>query len=335
MQSHLLLDPDQKSFRILSIDGGGVRGLLPLCILQEIEQRTGKSIAHLFDLIVGNSTGGIIALCLVAPGEGGSPRYTAKDVSQLYYNNSGTIFQKSFFHSLSAGFGLWAPKYNRSHLDRLLQAFFPNNVRLDQGVSPVVVMSYNLTQDALSLWTSYRARKEANANITMADAAGATSAAPLYFAPKSITFSNGNKTEEIDGGVYANDPEEIAVTEALLQNPSLRPEQIFLLSLGTGKPKLKKKSNQWLNNPGVLSWFLKTNLIDVMLNADTELEAFQTENTSLYQRYRLQFSLDPTLASMDNTSPENLNALLRVGSAHVQKFSDELARISTFLKDVL
>ncbi len=331
MKRPILLNAAQSTFRILSIDGGGVRGLLPLSILQEIEQRTGKPIAHLFDLIVGNSTGGIIALCLAAPGEGGSPKYTAKDVSQFYYDNSATIFKKSFLHSLSAGFGLWAPKYDRSHLDQLLGKKFPHNMRLGQGVSPVVVLSYSLTKDALSVWTSYRARKDTNANITMADAAGATSAAPLYFAPKSVTFSNGSKSEEVDGGIYANDPEEIAVTEALLQNPSLRPEQIFLFSLGTGRPKLKKESNQGLTNPGILSWVFKTNLIDVILNAETELEEFQTEKTSLFQRYRLQFTLDSTLMSMDNTTPENLDALLKSGKTFVHKSSDELNRICNFL----
>lgn len=154
----------------------------------------------------------------------------------LSYDKSSTIFQRSLLHSLSAGFGLWAPKYNRFYLDQLLQSFFPNNIQLAQTVTPTVVLSYSLTKDALSLWSSYRAKKEINANIKIADAAGATSAAPLYFAPKSITFPHGNKSEEVDGGIYANDPEDIAVTEAFLQNPNLKPQQIFLLSLGTVMP---------------------------------------------------------------------------------------------------
>lgn len=331
MKKTILLNSAQRPFRILSIDGGGMRGLLPLTILQEIEKRTGKSIAHLFDFIIGNSTGGIIALCLTAPGKDNQPKYTAKDATNFYYENASTIFSKSFFRSLTTGFGLWAPKYNRSSLDKLLHTFFPCSMRLSQGVCPVMVTSYSLTNDALSLWTSYRSQKETNKDIAMADAAGATSAAPTYFAPKQISLPNGSRIEEIDGGIYANDPEEIAVTEALFQNPGLRPEQIFLLSLGTGKPKLKKKKKQWLRNPGILAWFLKTNLIDIILNAEEELEEFQTESTSLFQRYRLQFTIDPNFAAMDEVAIEKLDALLDIGKTFVQTSSDELARICTFL----
>lgn len=86
-----------------------------------------------------------------------------------------------------------------------------------------------------------------------------------------------------------------------------------------------------LNNPGALSWIFKTNLIDMMLNAETELEEFQTEKTSLFERYRFQFPLDPTLISMDNTEQKNLDALLRVGQTFVQKFKNEISDLSSAL----
>jgi patatin-like phospholipase/acyl hydrolase len=326
------LIPIQKPFRVLSIDGGGVRGLIPLKILSEIEERTAKPIGTLFDLIVGNSTGGIIALGLTAPGDSGQPKYTAKDVLKFYETSLPKIFKKSFFRSIFTGLGLWAPKYNRSNLDTLLQGFFVGNMRLSQVVCPAVVTSYSLTRDDLSLWTSYRAKKDPNTNISIADAAGATSAAPTYFAPKQIVLPHGKESYEADGGIYANDPEEVAVLEALLQNPGLKAEQVFILSLGTGQPKLKKKAGQRLDNKGVIGWLLQINLIDLMLNASTQLEEFQIGSTSLFQRYRIQIDLDPANSLMDNVKEENLMTLEQVADKFIQKSGKELNRICAFLK---
>ncbi len=328
----IALDPIQKPFRVLSIDGGGVRGLIPLRILSEIEERTAKPIGALFDLVVGNSTGGIIALGLTAPGDSGQPKYTAKDVLKFYETSLPKIFKKSFFRSIFTGLGLWAPKYNRSILDTLLQGFFVGHMRLSQVACPAVVTSYSLTRDSLSLWTSYRAKKDPNTNISIADAAGATSAAPIYFAPKQVILPHGEVSYEADGGIYANDPEEVAVLEALLQNPGLQAEQVFILSLGTGQPKLQKKAGQRLDNKGAIGWLLQVNLIDLMLNTSTQLEEFQTKSTSLFQRYRIQVNLDAENSLMDNVKKENLMALVQAADKFIQNSGKELDRICAFLK---
>src|SRR5690242_11078260 len=83
---------DRKIFRVLSIDGGGVRGIIPARILEEIEKRTNKPISELFDLIVGNSTGGLIALGLTTPDDENKPKYTAKNILDFYIKNSKNIF---------------------------------------------------------------------------------------------------------------------------------------------------------------------------------------------------------------------------------------------------
>jgi len=75
---------------ILSIDGGGIRGIIPAIVLAEIERRTGSKIAGLFDLIAGTSTGGILALGLTRPGNDGTPRYSASDLVTLYEGKTGS-----------------------------------------------------------------------------------------------------------------------------------------------------------------------------------------------------------------------------------------------------
>lgn len=322
------LNPYNRPFCILSIDGGGIRGVIPLNILQEIEKKTGKSISELFDLVVGNSTGGIIALCLTAQGNQGNAKFTAHDILKLYCDYSHKIFQKSFFRSLYTGFGMWAPRYNRLNLDNVLATFF-GETRLSQVVCPVVVTSYNISEDSLNIWTSYQAKTNSYLNISMVDAAGATSAAPTYFAPKKITHPCGKTTVEIDGGVYANDPEAIAVTEALIQHQDLKPEQIFILSLGTGRLKLRHHTG--LHNKGILGWMMEVNLIDLMLNADTELDKFTLNSYPLLYKHKIQIDLEPKNSAMDNVKPENLRSLLQISTDFIHRSQKEIEQICHFL----
>ncbi len=84
--------------RVLSIDGGGIRGIIPSVVLAAIEQRTGQPIANTFDLIAGTSTGGIIALALAKPGQGSKPQYSADQLIQLYEQEGQRIFSRSLWH---------------------------------------------------------------------------------------------------------------------------------------------------------------------------------------------------------------------------------------------
>lgn len=315
----------EKPFRILSIDGGGIRGIIPLQILKEIESKTKKPISSLFDLIVGNSTGGIIALCLAAAKKNGHPMYTADDVLNLYLDNASTIFKKSFFRSLYTGFGLWAPKYNRKHLDSVLSKFF-GHIKLDQVACSAVVTSYSLSNDQLSFWSSDRAKKHSDVNILMAEAAACTSAAPTFFAPKIISLPSGKKLTEVDGGIYANDPEDVAIMEAFRHNPQLQMDQIFILSLGTGRVTLKNPE-KLLRNSGIIGWLLQVNLIDLILNADTEMGELAIKSSSVIERHRLQLNLNKIDSQMDNTHPQNLENLLKLSQNYIQESRQELDKI--------
>lgn len=79
--------------KALSLDGGGIRGIIPAMVLAEIEKRTRKPVSELFDLIAGTSTGGLLALGLTKPGPGGGPEYTAADMVRLYENCGREIFR--------------------------------------------------------------------------------------------------------------------------------------------------------------------------------------------------------------------------------------------------
>ncbi|MEO1088356.1 MAG: patatin-like phospholipase family protein, partial [Acidobacteriota bacterium] len=92
--------------KILAIDGGGIRGLIPALVLEAMEEKTGRPVSEIFDLVAGTSTGGILALGLVRPGDGGGPAYSAADLAELYERRGGQIFTSSGWHRLRSVGGL-------------------------------------------------------------------------------------------------------------------------------------------------------------------------------------------------------------------------------------
>lgn len=185
-----MTNKNKKTFRILSIDGGGVRGIIPARILQDIETRTGKRISELFDLIMGNSTGGILALGLVTPDTQGAAQYTAHDMVSFYQKNCEKIFSASLGRKLQTGWGLWAPKYSRKSLDKILKKVL-GEAKLSQTLIPALITSFSLDQSLPHVWTTRKAQKGVHDDYYLYDVAGATSAAPTYFPPKQILTEGG------------------------------------------------------------------------------------------------------------------------------------------------
>src|SRR5437899_5464947 len=103
---------------VLSVDGGGIRGVIPAMVLANLEERTGRPTAELFDLIAGTSTGGIIALALTVPGKDGRPRWTANDLVDLYLTEGPRIFHHSIGRMLESGLGLLDETYDAKPLEQ-------------------------------------------------------------------------------------------------------------------------------------------------------------------------------------------------------------------------
>lgn len=304
----------QKSFHILSIDGGGVRGIIPARILQSLEESSGKPICDLFDLIVGTSTGGLIALGLTCPGTNNRPKFRAQDIVNVYLNQSDQIFNRSIWHALRSGGGLWGAKYPRQSYDRILEELF-SGALLSQALKPVVATAYSLKEGAPSLFTSRQAK--AGADFYMRDIAGATSAAPTYFPPKMFSDTKGKDYIEVDGGLFANNPESIGAMESYQLVPGLQRENIRIVSIGTGSPKLTEPAEK-LTDAGVIGWIMKANLIDIMMDADSDW--YSDEVASLYHSVlRVQVPISDELSAMDNAESSNLQALQSTAESYVKQ----------------
>ncbi|WP_243286100.1 patatin-like phospholipase family protein [Geothrix terrae] len=302
-------------FRILSIDGGGIRGLIPALVLAELERRTGRAVADCFDLIAGTSTGGILALGLAVPGEGGRPRYSAQDLAGLYLKEGARIFDESLWRRLTNPMGLRAAKYPSDGLEGVLAQYF-GEARLKEALVEVLVTAYDLEKRDAFFYRRRRARADVRYDVPMRVAARGTSAAPTYFEPLLVSWP-GDRDVLVDGGVFANNPAMCAYAEAR-QGLGGSAEDILLVSLGTGihtTPYRYEEAKGW----GVAGWARP--ILDVIFDgvADTvdyQLRQLLPAGADGRPRYlRFQTDLDAGLSEMDDTSPEHLEGLQRAAEA--------------------
>ena len=224
-------------FRILSVDGGGIRGLIPALVLKELERRlaaaSGESrpLADYFHLFSGTSTGGLIALGLTATEADGAPRMDAAKLVSLYRDEGPRIFRFGSQRIRSVG-GWLGPKHSPRVLREVLREQLGEG-RLSESAREVVVTAYDMTRREPHFFKRWRARESEERNPTLVDAGLATAAAPTYFPSHAV---RGNAL--VDGGVFAANPSVAAITEALKRSTDepagLRPHELLVVSLGTG-----------------------------------------------------------------------------------------------------
>ena len=171
-----------KKIRILSIDGGGIRGIIPGQILVRIEELLGKRIAEHFDMIAGTSTGGILTCAFLFPNNQNrtKPKFTAQEVVDLYFKWGGEIFDIPFFHKIRTAGGLFDEKFPSDGLEEALISYFEDK-RLSELLKPTLITAYDIKNRKAVFFTQHDAKKDPSKDFLVRDLARATSAAPTYF----------------------------------------------------------------------------------------------------------------------------------------------------------
>jgi uncharacterized protein len=297
--------------KVLSIDGGGIRGIIPAMVLAEIERRTGKRTAEVFDLVAGTSTGGILALGLTKPGQDGGPEYSAKKLIELYETEGGKIFDRPVWHRIHSGWGLAEEKYPATGIEEVALEYF-GDVRLAQAHKEVLVTAYEIERRGPWFFKRRHARDENREgdNFLMRDVARATSAAPTYFEPLPLAWGPHGERAFIDGGVHSNNPAMCAYVEARKIHPG---ENDFLvLSLGTGEPT-RSMPYEEVKGWGLALWaqpILNVVFDGVADTVDYQLrELLFTEEGDDRRYYRFQTVLAIGKDDMDDASATNIQAL--------------------------
>ena len=236
--------------RILSIDGGGIKGVFPAAFLATLEDSFGGSVGRFFDLIVGTSTGGIIAIGL---GLG----LSAKEILWFYEEHGPTIFCGSRFARTLRQLGI--SKYDTAGLREALEVVFGDR-RLGESTKRLVIPSCNLDTGEVHIWkTSHHPRLERDYKCLATEVALSTAAAPTYFP----THRSAAGIPLLDGGMWANNPVGIAAVEAVgvLGWPK---ESLTILSLGCTTTPLDVRIGRWLPL-GWLYWGVGRKLADVFM----------------------------------------------------------------------
>lgn len=215
----------------LSLDGGGVRGLITALWLRRIEEKTKMRIHNLFDYIGGTSIGGILALGV------STTDYSADDFVHLFTDHSEAIFPPTKLRDRIKNIyseSLYGPE----GLENLLQQYF-GDLKLSQSKVPVLTTAVNITflnPDISFTFESEEAKLKSSHDFYVKDAARATSAAPTFFPSAKISNCSGvNSYDLVDGGIWLNNPSRLVADRMLKLRPALSRDQLFIVSLGTGE----------------------------------------------------------------------------------------------------
>jgi patatin-like phospholipase/acyl hydrolase len=340
-------------FRILSIDGGGIRGIVPAAVLIEVESQLRTllgdetlKIGECFDMVAGTSTGGILACLFLAPSpsDPARARFGAADALSFYLENGDEIFERSAWQKFRSAGGVVDEKYSADTLETLLKKYL-GDLKLSELIRPSLITAYDTKLYRPTFFTQHDAVLTPLREYLVRDVGRATSAAPTYFQTALAENMDEipNAHPMIDGGVFANNPAACALVEALALTKAPQLGRIAILSLGTGRKSATisySDSKDW----GLVQWARP--LIGILMEGVSQTVDYQLKTiygslgkSAQYLRIDGEFGdrindldiegLDP---AMDNADPQNMKRLERFGRQLAQ---NKRAEIEAFVKTIM
>lgn len=330
-----------KIIKILSIDGGGIRGIIPALVLRDLERRLleakrWRPFCSLFDMIAGTSTGGLIALGLALPKKDKEgrftrePRYRMDDIVEIYETRGVEIFPRWIFNNLRNLVQAFYEKYPSRDIEKVLEDVY-GDATLKDALTNLLLTAYDPENRTPFFFKNrpYKKEWDTDLNFYMKDAARATSAAPTYFEPALISpvEEPEKKICLIDGGVFSNNPSMNAYIEARKIFPRAR--KFMIVSLGTGsggEPLEYEKLKKW----GYIDWIrpsLGTPLFSIMNHGQSESVNHELNKLPEVNFFRINGFLDGIKDTMDDASPKNVEALKKIAKDLIIRFDKDLDRI--------
>ncbi len=311
---------------LLSLDGGGARGLMQLHTLAELERRTRKSIPEMFDGISGTSIGGMIACLLTLPDPENpkKPKYSAQALLTIVQDNLGKLFV-SKWQSLG---GLLRTRYKTSSIKSVLEQLLKNNTFKDR-LLPIVLVTHdlNINEERLISTTD-------DEDFLTKDVAMATGAAPTYFKPQhvfpiNIPHSRGYVLS--DGGTCMNNPT-LPGLALMRTHYGVLPSDVKVLSLGTGI-KSTTHMNEGLLRGGILKW--GGSIADTCIAGQSSAANHLTRAYCGDHYFRLNPVLAPENMQLDDISESNQDALFAANQHMLSEHSEQFEKIVKALKGKL
>lgn len=332
---------------VLSVDGGGVRGLIPALLVEDIVRRvgflryrtgrSGEMQAHdLFDIFAGTSTGALLTLGLTLP-----QPHTPSQIVEVYRRKSGTIFPVSRFSSVLAMRQAFTEKYDHHPVEKVLSDLF-GDTTLSQARSNLLVAAYNTddrgpfffkhyTEETVRRSAALRNASAENPDFYLRDVARATTAAPTYFVPAQITSLAGVTYSLVDGGLVANNPALSAYVEARKLYRDAR--RYVIVSIGTGRSG-RSFSHEVIKRWGYLDWVSPTHGVPVtamMWDGQSESVAHALKSLPRVEYFRFNADLGAVSEEMDDAREENLHRVEALARRIISNHSSELHRLAKLI----
>jgi len=342
------MEHKKRIFTVLSIDGGGVRGVIPARILQEIEERAGKPIVELFDLVGGTSTGAIIGGCLLAPDpkNPSKPRYTAKETLSFYHKLAGKVFPEMRFkgiRKLSSG-ALYDPK----PLEDGLKAHF-GELKMKDMLTHFLIPVADI-KNFQPVWITHLKGQKDNSkegwdSMPLRDAIRAATSAPTYFPARYYETTPNEETPDvkyrhalIDGGFFGGN----AMQHLLAQAQKMAPPdaEIIVVHIGTGSVE-NSMSPEEFNAHGPLGLISNANG-NILMSLVIKMSIRDCENDMRDEIGERFFNFDDSIVpkknpdgpsiSMDDAREDNLKRLEKHAEKIIKDHSSEIDRLCSVLK---
>ena len=295
----LLKGSDSRRIQLLSIDGGGVKGVIPLRILMEIAKRTQMPVHELFDGFAGTSAGALILNALLIPGEKNGAKYTPEDIWNLIDHDFPLIFKQSFGKTLKTGYGYFSPLYSSRELERSVQKIFGEASFKDQ-LRDILCPAFNTRTFEPMIFTRHQARANMQkSTLKVSDVVLSSCSAPTFFTPFKI-----DEDHYIDGGTFANNPAILAYCQGreLLGEES----DIHLLSIGCGSVNYAQRYRQFIDG-GKWQWLPR--MVEIFLSG-TEKVSSHIAKKLLGKNYeRIEVPIEIGHEKMEDASLSNIRYL--------------------------
>ena len=314
----------QKTIKILSIDGGGIRGYIPALILEKLsallDYESGSGdLFSVFDIITGTSSGYLTAMGIASPdkkkgneGYTDKPRYSMPEIVNIYETCRTDIFPERTLEHLGVIKQAFHVKYNSLGLEKVLEGIFRERIMKD-SLTNVLIASFDILSNKPVIISN-------DDDFYMKDVARGSSAAPTFFEPALIeSISKEKKYCLIDGAMAANNPAMFAYTKARVKFP--KAERFIILSLGTGQSK-EHYSYEQIKNWGFVEWMLPSNgtpIYSIMSRAQEACVSMQLTQIPGVEYYRINPVLEGESLEIDNISFKNMRILKKAAKKTIEE----------------
>lgn len=305
-----------ETINILVLTGGGVRGLIPLQVLAELERLTGKKTGELFDFMAGTSTGAINCAIMALADDAAGRRFSAADIARDYVSNIRQMFSAPWYHKFLTVFGLFGPHYLPEGKLKVLRSYFGEATLADLATN-LLVPVYDLVENALRIIRNWEPKGNQHyTNYLLLDLIHGASNPPLLFLPQAFLVGNKKKVF-IDPGVVINNPAEVILLNTWLMFPNKKLRIVQIANGGDDGMQYRHAHMAEFGAYGLLQYLLNSPIISSKFSTDLVLEYIKEAGEAYLDVdfVSLDAKCDHKLASGD-VSDENM--------AKVQQFAQQM-----------